>query len=158
MIESHDYRIDLVGIDEKRGMLTAEEDRLPEMEVASPPEFGGPGGRWSPEHLLVASVSSCLMTTFRAIAAQSGVEVIDYTDNAVGHLRRGEDGYLSIERISLRPRIVISPESRLDRAERILHKADQACLIGRSVASEVDVEGDIRHLVEDGVLEGVSLG
>ncbi|RYD87166.1 MAG: hypothetical protein EOP50_21205 [Sphingobacteriales bacterium] len=37
--------------------------------VATPPEFAkGEAGTWSPEHLLVAAVNSCLMTTFLAIA------------------------------------------------------------------------------------------
>lgn len=39
-----------------------------------PPEFGGPERTWSPEHLFVAAVSSCLMTTFRAIAEMSELE------------------------------------------------------------------------------------
>lgn len=148
MIDSHDYRVDLIGVDEKRGMLTAEEDGLREMEVASPPEFGGPGRLWSPEHLLVAAVSSCLMTTFRSIASRSGVQVLDYSDNAVGHLARGDDGFYSIETITLRPRIVIGEESNLDRAERVLAKADDACLISRSVQSKVVVEPVITRLVD----------
>lgn len=148
MIESHDYQVELIGVDEKRGMLTASEDGLPELEVSSPPEFGGPGRRWSPEHLFVASVSSCLMTTFRSIAARSGVEVIDYVDTAVGHLQRGEDGAYSIERITLRPRVVVSSQTRLDRVERVLERADRACLISRSVASEVTVEPVISHAHE----------
>lgn len=39
------------------------------VEVATPPQFpGGVPGIWSPEHLFVAAVSSCFMTTFTAIA------------------------------------------------------------------------------------------
>ena len=146
MIESHDYCVELVGAAEKRGWLTAEQDGLPELEVASPPEFGGPPGTWSPEHLLVASVSSCLMTTFRSIAVRSGVEVLSYDDRAVGHLQRGTDGFYSMDRITLRPRIVISPDSKLERAERLIQKAERACLISRSIASEVVLEPDIRSL------------
>lgn len=149
MIESHDYCVELVGADEKRGWLTAEQDGLPELEVASPPEFGGPPETWSPEHLLVASVSSCLMTTFRSIAARSGVEVLSYDDRAVGHLQRGSDGLYSIDVIVLRPRIVVSSDSKLDRAMRLIHKADRACLISRSMAAKVIVEPDIRGSVAE---------
>lgn len=137
MIDAHDYHVEIVGSGEKTGWLTATADALPELEVASPPEFGGPDGVWSPEHLFVASLSACLMTTFRSIAARSGVDVFDYMDEAVGHLKRGDDRLYSIESVVLRPTIVISPESKLDRAERLIRKAEKACLISRSVSSQV---------------------
>ena len=44
---------------------------LPALETAPPVEFGGPGDRWSPETLLVASVADCFILTFRAIARAS---------------------------------------------------------------------------------------
>lgn len=68
MIESHDYEIQIVSTGARSGVMDSEEDRLPSLYVASPPEFGGPEGVWSPEHLFVASVAACMMTTFRAIA------------------------------------------------------------------------------------------
>ncbi len=140
MIHSADYRVELHGSGPKSGKLESISDGLPALEVASPPEFGGPEGVWSPEHLLVASVSSCLMTTFHAMAAMSGVEVIDYQDEAVGRLERGEEGLYRIETIFLRPRVVIKDETRVDRARRLLSKAESVCLIGRSVSSETVLE------------------
>ena len=41
---------------------------LPPIMAASPPQFGGPPGRWSPETLLVAAVADCYILSFRAIA------------------------------------------------------------------------------------------
>lgn len=143
MIDSHDYRVEIVGSGEKTGFLTATADSLPELQVGSPPEFGGPERIWSPEHLFVASIATCLMTTFRSIAARSGVEVLDYTDEAVGHLRRDEDGLYSIKTVILRPSIVVSLESKIDRAQRLIEKAERACLISRSVRSEVILEARI---------------
>jgi peroxiredoxin-like protein len=143
LIDSHDYQVEVVGSGEKTGWLTATIDGLPELAFASPPEFGGPEHVWSPEHLFVASVASCLMTTFRAIAARSGVEVLDYSDEAVGHLVRGEDGLYSIESVTLRPTIVISEDSKPDRAERLIEKAERACLISRSISSDVELEAKV---------------
>lgn len=143
MIDSHAYQVEVVGSGEKTGWLTATDDGLPELAFASPPEFGGPEHIWSPEHLFVASVASCLMTTFRAIAARSGVEVLDYSDEAVGDLVRGEDGLYSIESITLRPTIVISEDSKLDRAERLIAKAERACLISRSITSDVKLDAKV---------------
>ncbi len=48
------------------------------IEVATPPEFPkGIAGIWSPEHLLVAAVSSCLMTTFLAVAENSKLGICE---------------------------------------------------------------------------------
>ena len=41
----------------------------PELRMAPPVEFDGPGDAWSPEQLLVASVESCFLFTLRAVAA-----------------------------------------------------------------------------------------
>lgn len=136
MIESHDYQVSIAGTGPKTGTLESTSDGLPPMELASPPEFGGPERTWSPEHLFVAAVAGCLMTTFQAIAANSGIEVLEYTDDATGHLQRGDDRRYSIDRITLRPTVVISADSNPDRTHRLLEKAEEACLIGRSIVSE----------------------
>lgn len=143
MIESHDYEVFITGTGPKTGLLESTGDGLPPLEFASPPEFGGPERTWSPEHLFVASVAGCLMTTFRAIAANSGIEVLEYTDNSTGHLQKGDDRRYSIDRITLRPTVVISADSNLDKAYRILEKAEEACLIGRSIVSERVLEAKV---------------
>ena len=94
----------------------------------------------------IASVSACLMTTYQAIAAISGIDVLEYSDQATGHLQRGENRRYRMDRITLRPRIVVK-ESQQDRALRLVDKAEAACLISRSVNSEIVVEPDI-HVVE----------
>lgn len=136
MIESHDYQVAITGTGSKKGLLESTNDGLPPLEFASPPEFGGPERTWSPEHLFVAAVAGCLMTTFQAIAANSGIEVLEYTDDATGHLQRGDDRRYSIDRITLRPTVVISADSNPDKTYRLLEKAEEACLIGRSIVSE----------------------
>lgn len=140
MIESHDYEVELVNTGLKTGVMAAAADGLPTVEVASPPEFGGPAGVWSPEHLFVGALSTCLMTTFRSIADASGLEVIEYSDQASGHLQRGEDRLFSFPAVTLRPRVVIADESKVDRALRLLHKAEAVCLVSRSVSSDVTIE------------------
>lgn len=140
MIESHDYEVQLTGTGSKTGKIDATEDGLPTLEVASPPEFNGPEGVWSPEHLFVASISSCLMTTFRSIAAMSGVQVLDYRDDATGRLQRGDDRLYTIESVTLRPRVVIDDEAKVERTLRLLEKAEHVCLISRSVNSTVKLE------------------
>ena len=93
--------------------------------------------------MFVGALVTCLMTTFRAVAEASGLEVIDYQDSATGHLRRGDDRMYSFETVTLRPHITIADATKLDRAMRLIHKADAACLVSRSVAATVVVEPTI---------------
>lgn len=147
MIESHDYLIHVDGTGPKTGTLTSPEDNLPALDVASPPEFSGPGETWSPEHLFVAAVSSCLMTTFRTIATLSKLDVVAYSDDAVGHLSRDEGGLYRIESVTLRPQVSIDDPEKVDKALRYLDKAERACLVSRSISAEVRLEPTI-HVVE----------
>ena len=80
-MEKHHYNVDITWREDRKGMMCSPE--LAEgnshsancIEVATPPEFPkGMPNIWSPEHLFTASVSSCLMTTFLAIAENSKLE------------------------------------------------------------------------------------
>lgn len=140
MIESHDYELALVSTGLKTGDLNAPVDGLPALEVASPPEFGGPGRTWSPEHMFVGAIASCLMTTFRSIADNSNLEVLEYSDDSSAHLIRDEDRLFRFESVTLRPRVVIPDASKVDKAYRLLDKAERACLVSRSVNADVRME------------------
>lgn len=142
MIESHDYEIQIASTGVKSGVLDSRQDGLPSLDVSSPPEFGGPGGVWSPEHLFVASVASCLMTTFRAIAELSRLEIVEYSDEAIGHLQKGDRLY-SIDKITLQPKVVVAKEDDLQKAEKLLKKAEEVCLISRSVKTEITMHGQV---------------
>lgn len=144
MVESHEYRVEIISTGIKTGRLAAPGDGLPELDVASPPEFDGPEGVWSPEHMFVASLAACLMTTFRAIAAASGVEVLEYNGRATGRLVQADDRLYRIDRVVLRPEIVIANPDQVDKARRLLDKAERACLISRSVNSQIEMAGSIR--------------
>ena len=139
MIESHDYRVDLTASPDRLAELTSPDGALAALHVASPPEFGGPDDIWSPEHLYVASISTCLMTTFFAIADIARLGVISYSDEAMGHLQRGDDRLYSMDRVILRPRVVVANAGDVARASRLLEKAEKVCLISRSVVSVVEM-------------------
>lgn len=138
MIERHDYPVTVRWEGGKEG-LASSPDRLPELDVASPPEFGGPEHRWSPEHLFVASAASCFMTTYLAMAEMSHLELAGLEVPASGSLARGEDRLYSIDRIELTPRIVLADEGDREKAARLAVKAEEVCLITRSMRSPVEV-------------------
>lgn len=135
----HTYDVDLNWNEGRQGTLSS--DTLDEtIEVATPPEFpGGVEGIWSPEHLFVASVSSCFMTTFTAIAEYSKLNYEELRVPATGTMSN-ESGKFVITEIILRPELVIMDEGQKDKALRILQKAEEACLITRSIKTKVKLE------------------
>lgn len=141
-LEKHEYEVDLKWKEGRIGSLSS--DKLDKsIEVATPPEFpGGVEGIWSPEHLYVASVSSCFMTTFTAIAEYSKLSFEDLTVPATG-LMSNESGKFEITEITLRPTLTISDEDKRDKALRILQKSEEVCLITRSIKTEVKLEPTI---------------
>lgn len=107
------------------------------IEVATPPEFPkGVSGIWSPEHLLVAAVDSCLMTTFLAVAENSGLEFVRFESKATGKLEKVEGKYL-ISEIELAPHLQIKTEAQREKALKVLEKSEAACLISNSVRSRI---------------------
>jgi len=141
-LEKHEYNVDLDWKEGRIGILSSNklDDRI---EVATPPEFpGGIEGIWSPEHLYVASVSSCFMTSFTAVAEYSKLSFEELTVPATG-VMSNESGKYVITEIILRPTLTISDESKKDKALRILQKAEEICLITRSIKTEVKLEPNI---------------
>ena len=107
------------------------------IEVATPPEFPkGIAGIWSPEHLLVAAVNSCLMTTFLAIAEISIFEFISFTSNANGKLEKIDGKYI-ISEIVLSPELTIKNIADKEKAQKVLEKSEAACLISNSIKSKI---------------------
>ncbi len=108
-----------------------------EITVASPPEFGGPGSRWTPEHLYVGAATACWLTTFLAVAALSKLDVAAVDVEGEGAVERGEDRRYSIPRIMLRPRVTVARDGDRERALRLIEKAENACLVARSIKTEI---------------------
>ncbi len=118
-------------------------DGFPDIQVATPPDFPkGVPNVWSPEHLFVASVNICLMTTFLAIAENSNLKFVSYTSGGIGKLER-VDGKFMISEIELTPKIVIENEKDIEKALRIIDKSEKACLISRSVKTNVILKPEV---------------
>jgi organic hydroperoxide reductase OsmC/OhrA len=143
MIEHATYPVEVHWSGKKAAVAASSRDLLPELALASPPEFGGPPHVWSPEHLYVASIAACFMTTFEAIAEISQLPIRGFDVAARGELVRGEDRRYRFTRVELVPRILVDDQRDVERALRLVPKAEQACLITRSVSAEVVVVPDV---------------
>jgi peroxiredoxin-like protein len=137
-MDSHTYHVDVSWNEKRKGILcSAEIDHVmyPCIEVATPPEFtGGIAGIWSPEHLFTAAVTSCLMTTFLAIAENSKLPFSGFSCKSQGKLKLVDGKYVMSE-IILEPVVTVREEKDKERAERVLRKSESACLISNSILS-----------------------
>jgi len=136
----HYYNVDITWNTDRKGVMCSPElnkDSGSCIEVATPPEFPkGIPGIWSPEHLFTAAVSSCLMTTFLAIAENSGLTFTSFACKSKGKLEQVEGKYLMTE-ITLEPVVTITVEKDRQKAERVLQKSESACLISNSIKSKI---------------------
>lgn len=141
-MDAHAYNVDIEWNSERKGTMSSPE-LTTTLEVATPPQFPkGVEGIWSPEHLFTAAVSSCLMTTFLSIAENSKLDFISFKVSSKGILEQVEGKFL-MTKVELYPVVVIKNEQDCERAERILHKSEAACLISNSVKSEVEMHPQI---------------
>ena len=142
MNDKHSYEVNLQSNNEWKGILSS--PVLPsQIEVATPPDFPkGIAGIWSPEHLFVAAVNSCVMTTFFAVADNSKLEYLSFECNAVGIVEKVDGKYVVTE-IILKPKLVIHESQHADRAKRIIEMSEKACLISNSIKSKITLESTI---------------
>ncbi|MFU8861133.1 MAG: OsmC family protein [Cyclonatronaceae bacterium] len=141
--DEHIYDVSLEWNEGRIGTLRS--DKLEQsFQVATPPEFpGGVEGIWSPEHLFVAAVSSCLMTSFTAVAEYSKFGFTSLKVDSFGTMSK-VDGKFVMSRVTMRPVLTIADEKYEAKAYRLLEKAEEICLISRSIKSEIVFEPTVQ--------------
>lgn len=95
-----------------------------------------------PEEAFVASLSSCHMLFFLALAQKRRYVVDSYRDNAVGIMDKNAAGQMAMTQVTLRPQAVFSGEKQpsAEQLEHMHHKAHELCFIANSVKSEITIE------------------
>ncbi|KAB2878234.1 OsmC family peroxiredoxin [bacterium] len=133
------YHTNLRWLENRAGLLNSE--GKPDFRIASPPEFKGETGVWTPEDLFVAAVETCTMTTFLAFAQRLQIPLVSYKSSAEGFLEFADGGY-RFTKIILRPNIVVENESSVSQARKTIEDAHHSCLIANSIKSEVVIEAE----------------
>lgn len=135
------YQTGVKWTEQRKGVISCA--GKPDVEVATPPEFKGHEGIWSPEDLFVASANVCLMTTFLAVAERAGLAFSAYESTVEGRLELVE-GKLQFTAITIRPTITLKSAGDATKAKELIEKAEHNCLISNSMKATVTLDPTIR--------------
>lgn len=113
-----------------------------EMTASAAPAYLGNPKNVDPEEAFVASLSSCHMLTFLAIACKQKFVMDEYVDEAVGHMEKNAEGKMAITKVTLKPKITFSGDKKptAEELDKMHHAAHENCFIANSVKTEITVE------------------
>lgn len=115
-------------------------DGKPVLLGSADPAFRGDPARYNPEELLVGALAQCHMLWFLHLAADAGVVVTAYRDDASGTMRIRSGGSGKFTEVVLRPRVTVRGDVD-DAALAELHeRAGEHCFIKQSVNFPVRCE------------------
>lgn len=142
----HQYEASVRWTGNRHGEV--ESPGLPSLTVGSPPDFGGEGGVWTPENFLVASTNACVMLTFLVIAQFSKLEIAGWSSKARGTVEKVEGKGYVFTGIEIDAEVRVASEADVDRAERLVRKAESSCLVSKSLEPPVKVNA---HITAEGI-------
>lgn len=116
---------------------------LPDLELAAPAEFGGPGDHWSPETLVSAAVASCFNLSFKAIARAARFEWVSLECDVVAVLDRVDKVTQFTE---FHQTVVLEVPAGSDEAKamKLLEKAERTCLVTNSLTGTTSLDATVR--------------
>jgi len=110
----------------------------PDIVCSSPPEFKGVDGLWTPEHMLLASIESCVASAFYAYMTHARLEILSYRSEAEG-VMSWEGKKLKFTEARVKAFIKVRKTDR-ESAEKLLEKAHARCPLTNSVSFPVSLE------------------
>ncbi|MEX2447662.1 MAG: OsmC family protein [Solirubrobacterales bacterium] len=117
--------------------VRAHEIRLADqaVEASCAVALGGDPSKADPEELFVASLSSCHMLWFLALARAAKIRVTSYEDEVEGTM---DDSRFTL--VVLRPRVVFASEVDTEEVASLHRRAHERCFVANSVSCPVEVE------------------
>lgn len=112
------------------------------IKASAAPDYLGKAELVNPEEAFAASLASCHMLTFLAIASMKKYTVETYEDNAVAILGKNEKLKMAVTTVYLRPSISFTGDNIPDNKiiDEMHDRAHQECFIANSVLTEIIVE------------------
>jgi organic hydroperoxide reductase OsmC/OhrA len=95
-----------------------------------------------PEQMLAASLASCHMQTFLALAAKKRLQVEQYDDTATAKVETNDDGKQYVSEVRLTPKAIFTGEKQPSQEdiEKMHHKAHQHCFVSNSLISKTIID------------------
>jgi len=155
-LKTHDYRVETkwtgnlgTGTSDYRAYKRDHEisisGKTDVIHGSSDAAFRGDPSRYTPEELLVASLSTCHMLWVLHLCADAGIVITGYSDAATGAMVENDDGAGQFTEVVLHPRVTIADAARVEEATEIHNKAHEMCFIARSVNFPVRAEPIVNH-------------
>ena len=111
------------------------------LKADAAPSWGGNPLNTNPEQALAASLSSCHMMTFLALAAKVNWPVSSFKDRAEAHLGKNPKAKMSVTKIELHPIVEFDSgfEVSKDDLEEMHDRAHRYCFVANSLADNVEI-------------------
>lgn len=135
------FSVDLHWSGEKSGFVSSPYAKG-SVFFSTSPEFGGPEGTWSPEHLFLSSITSCFMSTYLVFIDKMKVEHTGFECTATGQVEL-VDGKYKFTYIHIYPKAFVGNSADIEKAKVALEKAKQYCLISNSISAEIVLHAEV---------------
>jgi organic hydroperoxide reductase OsmC/OhrA len=113
----------------------------PRLITGPPFELGGSDAWWSPEHLLVSAVASCMSATFFALATRAKIHVGAYRCRANGVIDR-IDGHVAFTSVHLAIDVRALADD-VQRTRNVIEEAKKHCFVATSLRCPVDIVANV---------------
>ena len=143
------YETQLRWRNQKQADLNARDNPL--LQVATPPDFGGPARTWCPEELFVASIESCLMSTFLYFAERFDLSLTAYSSTSKGILNKTAEG-LRFGGVEVRIDVAWEDDESVRKAGslRLKEKLERYCPVSASLNCPVSIQINMQERARSG--------
>ncbi len=147
----YEYEVELPGWRLEEPACTVEDSEAGRLEVAPPPEFGGPGGAWSPEALLVASIVSCKASTLRFFLRKRKVPVEAFSVRGRGVMEKTSEGlrFTSFE-VTMRLRVREGKRPSGEELDTLKELVEKYCPVSAAVTPRAAVVLELESAPDGG--------
>jgi organic hydroperoxide reductase OsmC/OhrA len=88
---------------------------------------------WTPEHLLLAGLARCVLTSFRHHARRAGLDPVTSADAQGIVTRRDEDGRFALVEADLAVDVLLDPAPDAGALRELIQKGERDCFVGASL-------------------------
>lgn len=139
----HKYKV--AAHSRREGDVVLSANSAPNITSQPPIEFDGPGDRWSPESLLMASIADCFILSFRAVAAASKFPFNELSVEVDGELDMVQRKMIFTD-VQIAASLLVPKDVDVERAKRLLTMAEQSCLVTNSLKVECHLTAKVSQV------------